>query len=347
MTEASTPLDAAAEDWVIDRLYHEEWVSASPRPHQLDGDTADPPVDEAGGPDAVGGALNVPAADDADAAGRGGDDDAPAADVNGGAKRTAVWLGVGIVAASAVIVAGFVFCGRGSHVAPPGAAASPSPVPAVSAAPRTSAAVTVADEAIPFAASAPGCKGGSSSAQSLSGTAGDAAWVCVRGTPEEQVDGQVLQVGFTCDAAGQASVCSYLVNSVSVTPGSVAKTSGDQDDWLAHRVVSRLQYNFYNGDALAEILTQDTGNVHGPVAATLRRPVLASRVVVIILQTSRPPAAPVPDTNPAGAEPQPGSADPAPGAGPSTAALSPSPVSDPVDATFAVAALQFHGHQPS
>jgi hypothetical protein len=346
VTESTAPLDAAAENWAIDRLYHEEPTPASPRPQLLDGGGADRRVDGAGGADRVGGAVDVPA-DDAGVAGRGGDDDAPAADVDGGAKRTAAWLGVGLVAASAAIVAGFVSCGKGSHVRPPGSAASASPAPAVSAAPRTSAAVTAADGAIPFTASAPGCKGGSSSAQSLSDTAGDAAWVCVRGTPDEQVDGQVLQVGFACDAARPASVCSYLVNSVSVTPGSVAKTASDRDDWLAHRVVSRLQYNFYNGDELAEILTQDTGNVHGPVATALRRPVLASRVVLIILQTSRPPASPLPDTNPAGAEPQPGSPDPASGAEQSTASLSPSPLSDPVDATFAVTALQFYGHQPS
>jgi len=125
-------------------------------------------------------------------------------------------------------------------------------------------------------------------------------------------------------------------------------------------VVSRLQYNFYNGDELAEILTQDTGNVHGPAATELRHPVLASHVVVIILQTSRPPASPLPGTgptaNPGAAQPQPGSVDPGPGPGgaalaPDSGQLiappSPSAVSDPVDATFAVSAMQFFGHQPN
>jgi hypothetical protein len=327
---------ADAQNWAIDRLFHEEPVPGSPLPHLLDGDRADALVGVDGGVDGVEGAVDI-ATDEA----------APVTDVNGGAKRTAVWLGIGVVAASAAIVAGFVSCGRGSHVPPPAPAASPSPAASVSAAPRTSAAVPVADGAIPFTANAPGCKGGSNSAQSLTETAGDVAWVCVRGTPDEQADGQVLHIDFTCDAARPAPACSYLVNSVSVTPGSVAKTTGDHDDWLAHRVVNRLQYNFYNGDELAEILTQDTGNVHGPVTAALRHPVLSSRVVVIILQTSRPPASPLPGTNPTGADSQPGSADPATAAEQSTASLSPSPLSDPVDATFAVAALQFYGHQPS
>jgi hypothetical protein len=347
MADSNAALEADAEQWVIDRLYHEEPVSASPRPHLLDGDRADSPVGLAAEADCVEGAADVAADDQAVVADRGSDDGAPGADVNAGANRIAAWLGIGLVAAAAMIAAGFVFCSRGSRPLQPGLSAPLSSAPAVAAAPRTSTAIPVSDRAIPFTASAPGCKGGSSSAQSLSDTAGGAAWVCVRGTPDEQVDGQVLQVGFACDAAQPASVCSYLVNSVSVIPGSVAKTTGDHDDWLAHRVVSRLQYNFYNGDELAEILTQDTGNAHGPVTAALRQPVLASRVVVIILQTSRPPIAPLPDTNGAGAEPQPGQAEPTPDPGQVGAALTPSALSDPVDATFAVANLQFYGHQPN
>jgi hypothetical protein len=335
MTEATTPLDADAEHWVIDRIFHDEPVRGSPRPHLLDSEDTDSLVSEDGVADRIGGTVDV-----------GTSDDVGPADVNGGAKRTAVWLGIGFVAASAMIVSGFMFCSSGSRPPQPGVSAPRAVAPAVSAAPRTGTPVPVADGAIPFTASAAGCKGGSSSPQSLSDPAGDAAWVCVRGTPDEQVDGQVLQVGFSCDAARPASVCSYLVDSVAVTPGSVAKTNGDHDDWLAHRVVSRLQYNFYNGDELAEILTQDTGNVHGPVTAALRRPVLASRVVVIILQTSRPPAAPALDANGAGAEPQSGQTDPTPDPGQVGAALAPSALSDPVDAAFAVTALQFFGHQP-
>lgn len=336
MTEATAPLDADAEHWVIDRIFHDEPVRGSPRPHLLDSEEADSLVGEDGVTDRVGGTVDVDTCADV----------APA-DVNGGAKRTAVWLGVGVTAAAAVIVAGFALCSSGSRPLQPSVSAPLSSAPPLSAAPRTSAVVPVADGAIPFTANAPGCKGGSSSPKSLSDTAGDDAWVCVRGTPDEQVDGQVLQVGFSCDAARPASVCSYLIDSVAVTPGSVAKTAGVQDDWLAHRVVSRLQYNFYNGEELAEILTQDTGNVHGPVTAALRRPVLASRVVVIILQTSRPPAAPLLDANIVAAEPQPGLADPIPDPAQVSAALTPSTLSDPVDATFAVTALQFYGHQPN
>jgi hypothetical protein len=343
VAEAAAPEEEAAEDWVIDRLYREEPLPTSPPPHLLDGDGADQPDGAAPRadcpPDECAGVIDLLA---------DGDDDAPpAADADAGAKRTAAWLGVGVGAASAAIVGGFVLCSGGSHPPPPGATASPRAPAAVSAAPRTTAPVTAPDQAIPFTAAAPGCKGGSTSAQSLSDSAGDSAWVCVRGTPDEQADGQVLHIDFSCDAARPASACSYMVNSVSVTPGSVPKIPGGQDDWLAHRVVSRLQYNFYNGDELAQILTQDTGNVHGPVATELRHPVLASHVVVIILQTARPPASPPPSTGPStdadGAAPQPGVVDP----GLMTAPSSASAVSDPVDATFAISAMQFFGHQPN
>jgi hypothetical protein len=344
VTEAAAPDADAAEDWVIDRLFSEEPLPMSPPPHLLDGDGADRPDSDAATADSPAdedaGVIDLLAANE---------DDAPGADVDAGAKRTAAWLGIGVIAASAAIVGGFVLCSGGSHPAPPGAAVSPRSPAAVSAAPRTTAPVAAPDQAIPFTAAAPGCKGGSTSAQSLADTTGDSAWVCVRGTPDEQADGQVLHIDFSCDVARPASACSYMVNSVSVTPGSITKRPGDQDDWLAHRVVSRLQYNFYNGDELAEILTQDTGDVHGPAATELRHPVLASHVVVIILQTSRPPVSPLPTTNPDGAPPNSGLVNPgpAPDAGQTTAPPSPSAVSDPVDATFAVSAMQFFGHPPN
>ncbi len=322
---AKTAASAGDGDWVVDRLFGAEPAPTSTAPHLLDGEIADRPPGQGTGE-----------------IGHAPTGDAPAADVDAGAKRTAAWLGVGVVVASAAIVAAFTLGAGGSQPPPPGAAGSPRPAAAVSAAPRTSAATTASDQAIPFTASAPGCKAGSTSAQSLSDTAGESAWVCVRGTPEDQADGQVLHIEFSCDAARPASTCSYLVNAVSVTPGWVAKTAGAQDDWSAHRVVSRMQYNFYNGNELAEILTQDTGNVHGPAAADLRHPVLASHVVVIILQTSRPPTSPLPT-----GQPQSGPFDPGPGPSETTAPVSTSAISDPVDATFAVTAMQFVGHQPN
>jgi hypothetical protein len=169
--------------------------------------------------------------------------------------------------------------------------------------------------------------------------------VCVRGGPGGQVDGQVLHIDL-----GR----SYLLTAVSVTPGWVAKTPGGKDEWLSHRVVTRLQYDF--NDDEGTILTQDTANTHGPVTTPLAHRVLASRVTVIILQTSRPPASPPQRVDPTAAT-QPGFIDsvlgnadgPAPADTTQTSASPPEPgqdSSDPVDATFAVAAMKFLGHQP-
>ena len=44
---------------------------------------------------------------------------------------------------------------------------------------------------------------------------------------------------------------------------------------------------------VSDIFTQDTGNAHGPVTAALPTG-LGLRVNVVVLQTSRPPASPLP-----------------------------------------------------
>ncbi len=209
---------------------------------------------------------------------------------------------------------------------------------------RRRAAMRDADQAIPFTASA-NCPTGSTSAQALTDVASDSAWVCVRGDQGATVDGQVLHVDF-----GR----SYVLSAVSVTPGWVAKTPGGKDEWLQHRVVSRLQYMF--NDTERTIVTQDTGNTHGPVTTALPRKVMASAVTVVILQTSRPPASPLPTSEP--------DAFGAPGFGDSMLGTDGAPLSsdavstteplapdnqdgDPVDATFAMSELKFLGHEPN
>jgi hypothetical protein len=259
--------------------------------------------------------------------------DESAPDVNAGAKRVAWVLGALVAVALAVIVAALVMFGESSS---PTSQRQPS----VSVAGPSVATVAPVrapdqDQAIRYTANA-NCPAGSTSAQELTDTASDSAWVCVRGG----VDGQVLHVDL-----GR----SYVLTAVSVTPGWVAKTPGGRDEWQQHRTVTRLQYIFDDTDRT--IVTQDTGNTHGPVTLPLRR-VLASRVTVIVLQTSRPPADPVP-TPAAGPG---GFLDSVLGAGggplppDSTQTAEPAPLeqaSDPVDATFAISELKFMGHQPN
>jgi hypothetical protein len=269
------------------------------------------------------------------------DRDGSGTDTNAGAKKAAVVLAAALLAAAVLIV------GSLTVVRPPNPPASANPLrPSITG--RASATPVVSpadvDQAVPFTASA-NCPAGSTSAQALTDTSRDSAWVCVRGAPGGQVDGQVLRIDL-----GR----SYLLTAVSVTPGWVAKTPGDKDEWLAHRVVTRLQYDF--NDDERTILTQDTANTHGPVTTPLAHRVLASRVTVIILQTSRPPASPPQRVDPTSAT-APGFIDsvlanadgPLPADTSQTTASAPEPgqdSSDPVDATFAVAAMKFLGHQP-
>ena len=289
-------------------------------------------------------------------------------DVNSGAKRAAVWLGSGVLAVAALIVAAFVVFGGGpDRVAPPQHHAT---IPAVAAAPTTAnPPVPQQDHAVPFTARTDSCspEGGSTeqpaarSPQALSDTGTDSAWVCGRGPQESLLDGQMLHVHFGCDPSRPTSACSYMLNSVSVTPGWVAKTPGGKDEWLQHRVVTRLQFNFFNGNQLvADPLFVDTRSIHGPVPAALPAKILASRVDVIILHTERPPAAPLPTTTAPAPDPTPASWRRRAGCRircwgppPPSRPLRHRPTprgrhhSDPVDATFAMSQLQFFGHSPT
>jgi hypothetical protein len=265
-----------------------------------------------------------------------------AADINAGATKAALALGATLVLGAAGIVAALATFGDGA--APPPARPAPTAVTDTAAPTPTTAAAADQDQAIPFTASA-NCPAGSTSAQALTDMTTDSAWVCVRGAPGARVDGQVLHVDF-----GR----SQLLTAVAVTPGWVAKTPGGKDEWVQHRVVTRFQYVFNDEDRT--VFTQDTGSAHGPVTTPLPRKVLASRATVIVLQTSRPPASPPPSSDPTAAA-QPGFIDSilgaggAPPASDSTATAAPdpggAPDADPVDATFAVSALKFFGHQPN
>jgi len=262
-------------------------------------------------------------------------------DTNAGAKKAAFALAGALLVAIVLIVGSLTVFRRPDPPAPP----NPLP-PSITAQASTTPALPPGDgdQAVPFTASA-NCPAGSTPAQALTDTSSDSAWVCVRGASGGQVDGQVLHIDL-----GH----SYLLTAVSVTPGWVAKTPGGKDEWLAHRVVTRLQYDF--NDDERTILTQDTANTHGQVTTPLAHRVLASRVTVIILQTSRPPASPPQPVDPTATTP-PGFIDsvlgnangPLPADTSQTSASAPEPgqdSSDPVDATFAVAAMKFLGHEP-
>jgi hypothetical protein len=262
------------EAWAADMLYGCEPSSAPPTETLLVNEGEKPSgAAESGKAAATGDSVQLDAEPQPD-------ESAPP-DVNAGAKKTAIVLGVALLCAVAVIVTALVtFSDTAPAPTPrptPSAAASAAPVP------TTTAPQAGQDQAIRYTASA-NCPPGSTSAQSLTDTTSDSAWVCVRGTQGATVDGQVLRVDF-----GRSQVLS----AVSITPGWVAKMPGGKDEWLQHRVVSRLQYILDDTDRT--VFTQDTGNAHGPVTTPLPHKVLASRVTVVILQTARPPASPLPN----------------------------------------------------
>jgi hypothetical protein len=194
------------------------------------------------------------------------------------------------------------------------------------------------DGPLPFTASSD-CPPGSTSAQSVADPSSTTPWVCVR-----SVDGQVLEIDL-----GRT----FVITAVSIVPGAVNKTeaSPDQPDpWLQHRVVTRVQWQFNDTDRTVK--NQNTGNVRGEAVESIRPGVLASKITLIIQETSRPPAI-APTNSPAA---------PPPGSGPSIlgdilggnqgAAPTPVPVfpggstpRDPADGTFAVSSIKIIGHK--
>ena len=149
------------------------------------------------------------------------------------------------------------------------------------------------DVPIPFQASSPCPQAGSGAAQNVASDDPTRAWVCMRDS-----DGQVL----TLDMGKPMKV-----TAISLTPGWVGTDASGADQWMKHRVVTRVQWILING-ADRTVVTQDTKNAHGPVVQPMPsngpdQGVLASKIQMIILQTSRPPADTPTGTAAPGADP--------------------------------------------
>jgi len=263
-------------------------------------------------------------------------------------NRRVAWGMGGLAAAAAVaVLAGAVvfYSGgeSGKKPAAPAASSLGDPQAVVVAAPTPSAEPSVAagiDRPLPYAAAAAdSCPAGSTSAQTMDGTDPHNAFVCVRGG----VDGQVIDIdlGKTC-----------VITAISLTSGWVGLDGSGVSQWGQHRVATLVQYILINGSERT-LVTQDTHNVHGEAVQAVKR-VMASKIRMLIRQTSRPPA-----------EPSPATAAPGGGGGlasvfgtdaPSAPLVAPpagdlfgpaaSTNSDPVDATFAISTLKVIGHEP-
>lgn len=189
--------------------------------------------------------------------------------------RFTPWVlgGFGMAAALATVVTlvSTLMNGPTETVAAPMSTVAPRVIEVPAASPPPDA-----DGPLPFTASAD-CPAGSTSAQSVAEPDSTTPWICVR-----SVDGQVLEIDL-----GRT----YVITAVSIVPGAVTQADGraDQPDpWLAHRVVTRLQWSF--NDTTRTVKSQNTGNVRGEAVEALLPPVVASKITVIIQETSRPPA---------------------------------------------------------
>ena len=203
------------------------------------------------------------------------------------------------------------------------------------------------DAPIAFQASSPCPQAGSGSAQNVASDDPTRAWVCMRDS-----DGQVM----TLDLGKPMKV-----TAIELTPGWVGTDASGADQWMAHRVVTRVQWILVNG-ADRTVVTQDTKNAHGPVPQAMPsngpdQGVLASQIQMIVLQTSRPPAdTPAPTTPGAGpsdrglldgvlgAPMAGGDSSPAPNQDPTFGTTDTG--SDPVDNTVAISSIKILGHPP-
>lgn len=268
------------------------------------------------------------------------EDDASAAPAQRFDHKVATgFAGLAVAAVVIALVAGVMFYSGGDDSASGSrdSVAEPAAVAVAEPAPTAAPEGPGVDRPLPYSADAAGsCPAGSTSAQTMTGSDPRNAFVCVR----NGVDGQVIDIDLSK---------TYVITAISLTPGWVGKDASGASQWSQHRVVTTVQYMFNDTDKT--LMTQETGNVHGEAVIPVKR-VLASRVTMLIRQTSRPPA-----------EPQP-SATPAPGAGGLTeifghGAPTPAPApggvdpifgqpvnTDPVDAKFAIGSLKIIGHEP-
>lgn len=371
------------QDWLTDLDRDPDYISYEDDP-EPDFDEADYPPDPDEGPDD---ALGSPAENNPADDGEGGDaesgdadpvsavvpGDDPSADVHAvganGIDEEAPVLGGGEAARddkeppryNKAIVGGFIAVVVVVALGITSAMLGMRRTPEVAQAPsESSIKVTAAPQAaplpppdapgtagIPFTASAPGCLPGSTAAQSVATGDPTQAWVCVRGG----VDGQVLTIDLGRTMA---------VTAIRITPGWVGTDSSGADQWLQHRVLTRVQWILTDHGNQPTIVKQNTGNVHGEAPQPMSgQGVLASTITMIVQETSRPPAD-APPTDSANPSPggQGGLLDQVIGA-PLNAPPSPShpdsPIpgmpqdqsqTDPVDNTFAVSSIVVEGHTP-
>lgn len=275
----------------------------------------------------------------------GGEDDASPDQATQTSSRVRGWAGVliGVTAVCSVVAAGIMLATSRDDPAPPKTAQ----VPVLAVGQPTvepTAAPGAGDDIIPYMATAEGCYEGSTSPGALQETDTESAWACVRGfgAAGGGTNGQLLKIKLGNEMTGPRW---YLVSKVEITPGWVAKVQGGRDEWSQHRVPTRVRLVFNDSTDPQRPPTHwdiDTRGARGPVPYTGAKPVLASEITMVVLETMRPPA----DDAPADDTATPTSAPQYP-----ELTTSEEPTEDPenptaVDATFAVSLLTIEGRLP-
>lgn len=325
--------------------------AAAPDPEDIENYELAPPADDENDSDD----QVVPIGDDADVYDTGGSDDSAGSpetvDTPASAPRFNKPLAIGFVAFVAVTTIAVTSVLLGMKNGPEVESEQSEAVTKITAAPAEPPppppGASGGPAGIPFTASAPGCLPGSTAAQAVASGDPTQAWVCVRGG----VDGQVLTIELGRTMA---------VTAIRITPGWVGTDASGSDQWLQHRVVSRVSWILTDHGNKPTVVPQRTGNVHGDAPQPMPgQGVLASTITMIVQETSRPPAdAPPADQGPAAPGPG-GLLDDVLGAPlgtPPESSTAPLPglpgmpggqaETDPVDNTFAVSSITVEGHQP-
>jgi hypothetical protein len=274
-----------------------------------------------------------------------GGEGAPSGSAARTSDRAKGWAGVliGVTVVCSMVTAGIMVGTSRDDPAPPERAQVP--VLAVGAPTvEPTAAPEVGDDIIPYMATAEGCYEGSTSPGALQETDTESAWECVRGfgAAGGGTNGQLLKMKLGNEMTGPRW---YLVSKVEITSGWVAKVQGGRDEWSQHRVPTLVRLVFNDSTDPGRPPTHwdiDTRGARGPVPYRGAKPVLASEITMVVLQTMRPPADDVPAGDPS-----------APTSTPQYPELTTSerPTEDPkkppaVDATFAMSLLKVEGRLP-
>ncbi|WP_141717821.1 hypothetical protein [Nocardia altamirensis] len=169
-----------------------------------------------------------------------------------------------------------------------------------------------ADHTIKPASVAARCPAGSTDPTLAFDTDPATAWMCVR---VYGIDGQVLTIKLDHP---------YVITRMSIIPGWLRQNSDGSDEWIKHRVVTKLRYTF--DDPAHTSIEQPTQNTRDEVVTAITPPVLASTVQITIQST----------TAPTGAEQQ------GPGMN-----VGPTPTNNTNSSDFAVSSITITGHSAS